>query len=497
MNATIGKALLLDMFYQTLDNRMFRLLVILVVVLIAPTFLVSFGEDSVSVVFGWKKVDYTTIYQTFYGQAVGENPAQRIIGDLQSLFIGFFAGTLGLLFCIAATAFFLPRTLEKGAAENVFAKPVSRRTVLLTRYFAGLLFVSLLALMLVFGIHAGLLLMSGYSDPGFLWSAVTLVYLFGILHAISVIVGVFTRSSVTALLTTMMFFAFNGCIQKGWAVYQTQQAVETAKKTVLQEAASESQPADPEDSEKDYSPLLQALSVAHYVLPKTTDAEVIALKLRRSLEAAPAFEDDTTHLVVQSVPAGFVREAGGSVEGDGVVWSKELGGERSTFTLRRFARKVDRGDGKRPRSMFPSTAADERKEALQAEDASNKPEEQDLQLSGGSRTSSLLWQPTVDGVLRHREAHYFFGNTDWLYVLEVDGPASAFEDHADADETLAFQFLSLVQPPGNVNFTNWYENQMSWRGPLRFNLWFSIGSTLAFVFVLLFCAWWKLARIDF
>jgi ABC-type transport system involved in multi-copper enzyme maturation permease subunit len=495
MNATIGKALLLDIFYQTLDNRMFRLLVGMVLVLILPTFLVSFGDDSISLLFGWKKIGYEGIFRTFYAQAVSEHPAQRVVGDLQIFFVDAFAGTLGLLFCVAATAFFLPRALEKGAAENVFAKPVSRGTVLLTRYLAGLFFVGLLAVLLVFGMHAGLMIVSGYSDPGFLWSAVTLVYLFGILHAVSIVIGVFTRSSVTALLTTMMFFAFNGCVQGGWVAYQTSAALNEAQRTAKMDAAPDAAPTTEDSSENDYRTLLGALSVAHYVLPKTMDAPIIAHKLRRSLEAAPAFEDDVAHLSVRAVPPGFVREGSGTVDGDGIVWRKAEAGDLS-FTLRRIERHVDRGEGKRPRSLFPSTVADERKESLEAE-GTTVTTPQGMQLSGGARTSSLTWQPAVDGNPRHREAHYFSANADWLYVLEIDGPPSEFEGHSKPDETLAFQFLSRVQLPGNVDFKTWYEDQMRWTGPVRFNLWCSIGATLSFVIALLLCAWWKLARIDF
>jgi hypothetical protein len=495
VNATIGKALLLDIFYQTLDNRMFRLLVGLVFVLIAPTFLVSFGDDSISLLFGWKHIDYESIYRLFYSQAVGDHPAQRVIGDVQKWFVEVFAGTLG-----RSSASPRPRSsspcAREGCGGNVFAKPVSRGTVLLALLRGPVLRGSPRAAARPRDAR-GTLARLRLQRPGFLWSAVTLVYLFGILHAVSIVTGVFTRSSVTALLSTMMFFAFNGCIQGGWVAVRTGEALTEAKETAKQDAAPDAVNQVTDQAKRDFGGLLQVLEVVHYILPKTMDASVIARKLRRSLESAPAFDDEETHLVVQAVPAGFVRVEGGAVEGDGIVWTKADAGKDVRFTLRRIERHVDRGEGKRPRSLFPSTVAEERKESLAAEGTATVTSRQSIQLSGGARTSSLAWETTTDGAARHREAHYFSANADWLYALEIDGPPEAFDAGADADETLAFQFLSHVQPPGNVNFVTWYEDTMSWSGPLRFNMWFSIGTTLAFVLALLLGAWWKLARIDF
>jgi hypothetical protein len=36
-----------------------------------------------------------------------------------------------------------------------------------------------------------------------------------------------------------------------------------------------------------------------------------------------------------------------------------------------------------------------------------------------------------------------------------------------------------------------------WGGPLKYNLWFSVGSSLAFLLIALGLGWWRLARIDF
>ncbi len=496
MNTTISRALFLDILYQTLDNRMFRLLVLLVLGLVAPTFLIAFREDSIELLFGWRKISYASLYQTFDAGSAGEHAPAEVIGFLQAVFVEFFAGMLGLLFCIAATAFFLPLALEKGAAENVFVKPVSRLTILLTRYAAGLFFVAVLATLLVAGMHLGLLLVSGYSDPGFLWSAVTLVYLFAILHSVSIALGVFTRSAVTALLGTMMFFALNGCIQKVWTMSISSHELEEVQESWTRNPT----PADESASEKESeeaSPLplfMKVLTAAHYVLPKTMDAGFISRKLRKSLESGAPYEDPVTKLRVAALPEGMSRVGGGEVTGEGIVWTTDEG---ARLTLRRFPRKVER-EGKRPRFLFASSAASDRSESLE-ESAGllSDVETLDLQLSGGGRTSSLVWEEKdAAGTERHKEAHYFPGDGDWLHVIEVDAPAGLL-GRPDADGSLVRDFLSEIEPPGETEPISWYERQLGWDAPLRFNLWFSIGSTLAFVLFLLGLAWWKLARMDF
>jgi ABC-type transport system involved in multi-copper enzyme maturation permease subunit len=492
MSSTITRALFLDILYQTLDNRMFRLLVVLALVLIAPTFLLAFEKEGIDVLFGWQTIGYAGLYQTFNLLPPSANAAEEAIGFAQKVFVDFFAGTLGLLFCIAATAFFLPRALEKGAAENVFAKPVSRGVVLLTRYVAGLLFVGMLSVLLVFGMHLGLLVRSGYSDPGFLWSIVTLVYLFGILHAVSILVGVLTRSSVTALLATMMFFALNGCVQKLWVLRETSEAMVASQRGWTEERGPSVREREPA-----MRSLMQALEVAHFVLPKTSDAAVLSHKLRKSLEPTPVYEDPATRLRVGALPRGF--EGGtGAPDAEGVTWTRPADGDRVSFTLRRLPRHVERGEGKRPRWMSAGSAARERAEAVQAEEGlAEPPEEIELELSDTAWTSSLVWQSATDGATRHREAHYFPASPDWLYVLEVDAPPGALAASPQTDGSVVRSFLAEIEVPGLTDFQTWYQDQVGWTAPLRYNLWLSIGSTLSFVLVLLAIAWWRLARMDF
>jgi ABC-type transport system involved in multi-copper enzyme maturation permease subunit len=215
MNRTIARALLEDAFRQVMDNKVFRLLLIFSIVLVAPWYLIGFREDGIHLLYGWKTIAYGDLlgFAGRTSQAASDTQIQ-FIQYLQSLFVEWLAGLFGFLFCIAATAFFVPRMLEKGAADTLFTKPIHRFSLLVARYAAGILFVGVLSLVLVVGIHVGLMIFSGYSDPAFLWSALTLVYVYAIVQTVSVVVGVFTRSSVAAILCTTIFLTSTGACRR-------------------------------------------------------------------------------------------------------------------------------------------------------------------------------------------------------------------------------------------------------------------------------------------
>jgi ABC-type transport system involved in multi-copper enzyme maturation permease subunit len=241
VNRTIARALLEDAFQQVLDNRVFRLLLVLVLVFVSIFFVIGIHEDRVEVLFGVSTLAYADVFEFF-----GKNP--RAVADAQgtviqvveALLIDFLAGDIAMVFCIAATAFFVPRMLEKGSADVLFSKPVSRMTLLFSRWVSGVLFVAILASLLLGGIWLGLLSVSRYNDPGILWAIATLIYLYGIVHAFSLLIGVLTRSTVAAILLSLMLFMGSGCVHTAW------RALEFHRESRLAQLVSASADADDE-----------------------------------------------------------------------------------------------------------------------------------------------------------------------------------------------------------------------------------------------------------
>lgn len=300
MNVVVLRALFLDAWYQVLDNRVFRAVAFLTALPIALSFAVGFREEELVILFGWKEIQYAELFRMFdmnVGTAGLGQARALMIETLADRVVGFLTGSLGVVVALAATAFFVPRTLERGAAEVLFARPIPRVLVYASRYVAGLLFVGLLSAVLLSGVFAGLRVSSDYSYFGLFWALPTVLYVFAVVHAISMMIGVWTRSSPAAILLTLAFFIGNGCVHTGWKV----------KETLLGEVTS---PAD------EPGPTLQAfysaVDGAHLVLPKTGDADEIVDIIRGADETDRGFP----MVVVDGEPADV---------GPALTWGGDLG----------------------------------------------------------------------------------------------------------------------------------------------------------------------------
>ncbi|MCC6406711.1 MAG: ABC transporter permease subunit, partial [Planctomycetes bacterium] len=316
MNSNVVRALFRDAYAQVIDNRVFRILLVILGVLVLPTFVIGARPEHLTVLFFWD-YSYDEIFG-FFGTAVSsmEHPDRVLIQAVQKILTDGLAGSFGIMFGIAATAFFVPRMLEKGAADVVFSKPVSRFALLLTRYFAGLIFAAVLATTMIGGMHLGFLLLSGWSDPGFLWSIPILIYVFAVVHAVSVLVGTVTRSSVAAMLVTLIFFLVNSAVHQAWHLSQRVRGEARVVEAELEETEPGDASASSDDEDDTFlRTAVFMLDTAHFVLPKTTEADFIARSTRLRLERRGyEFWDRDTNFFVAEPPEGFTREAGADID---------------------------------------------------------------------------------------------------------------------------------------------------------------------------------------
>jgi ABC-type transport system involved in multi-copper enzyme maturation permease subunit len=279
MNASTFQALLRDALAQVLGNWVFRILALLVAVPVLATFLLGFHEQEMVFLFGLQRWDYAGFLEVFGYSGLTSGVREVFLEIVYELVFSFYAGVTGVLFCIVATSFFVPRMLERGAADLLFHKPLSRLALYLSRYVAGLLFIGLLALLLVSGMYLGLLLVSEYNDPAIFWAAPTLVYVFALILPVCMLVGAITRSTVASILLSTLFFFGNGCVHMVW------QGIEQGRETASAKQAEERGP----------GPVARGFVIfvdgAHYALPKTSDADEIAAKLRGADAQGPSADD--------------------------------------------------------------------------------------------------------------------------------------------------------------------------------------------------------------
>ena len=419
----LRRALIRDAIYQVLDNKVFRILMFLVTLMVGLTFAIGFREDEVVLLWGVRSYFYEDFleYMGFMFGDLGAVANQReVITFVQLFFVDFLAGTLGLFICVSATVFFVPRMLEKGAADPLFSKPVSRWSLLLARYISGLVFVAFLATALIGGMHLGLLLNSGYSDPSFLWSIPTLVYLFALISAFSTLFGVLTRSTVATLLLTLMAWGFTTAIHSGWTVY------EFANERDL--LSGESTAPDDVTEELDWlvDILTAGLQTAHYVLPKTLDADRIA-QLSRDTVTSELFIREELRLEADG-DLYFLR-----IYKDGDV---ELRDDEGDWVRRQ---RHDRKDGRVRKVSVPI---------------------------GG----------------------------ETLEIFPNEEPPRATYDGAELELLPPGQEQDMA--PFDDPFT-WYSRKFQWDARWKFNPFFSLATSLAFVAAALGIAWLRLRRISF
>lgn len=508
MNATILRALFEDARQQVLDNKVFRLLIILMGIPILFTFLVGFHEEHMSFLWGWKTVNYQEFLQNFGVGDVGtEDISATFIQALQSIILAGLVGTFGMMLCIAATAFFAPRILEKGAADTLFSKPLSRMTILMSRYFAGILFVAFLSLVLVVGMYLGLWVTSGYNDPGFLWGALTLVYLYAMMHAFSIGVAVFTRSSTAAILLTIFLFMICGAVHGVWVTYEFSQEQDFVAQLrgenleIEDEDEDGAQEKEEEEESTVVGLLVTSLKTLHFTLPKTSEADLITEKLKRAVtEKAPQVETEDGDLVLKSPPQGFVLFAGteDALETSGVEWisERDAGADAGHITMRRYEREeIEKKIGRRTK-LLPMNAKDA-SEALETELEGRglDPDSDNIQLSG-IRAISLRWQEPDDGP-RSERVTFHYG--DWLYEIDFMVPAEEMDE--DEFRDLRRDFLQggniVLGQIAGMQPGKWYQKVFDWDAKWKYNIFFSIGSSLAFIAAMLGLAWLRLRRIDF
>lgn len=488
MNRSTVKSLFLDALYQVLDNLGFRILLILFLVPVALSFLIVFGEQSIRLLWVWE-LGYADVLPKWL---IALAPGFVDRGDTITLPDGFrdwllqwtaalildqIADKFGLIFGIAATAFFVPQMLERGAADVTFSKPVSRAAQFLSRYAAGLVFVSLLALMIVGGITLGLAVSSRYFDAGFLWSMPTLVYGFAIFHAISCTIGVFTRNTIAAILLTLLFMPANYGMHWWWEIEAVDQH---SAKLYAEQNPDKKMPAD--DSSVDEQLLDGLLTAYHVLAPKSRDATRIAQGWRRSLEPELEFRDEDTGVEILTAPPGFEREPRSSFSADGLMWIAPHpdGAGEARWTLREQA-VSDVG------SRFGLT------KKLRKE-LSVEPTRADI---GGYSADRFEWVEDRGGEKRLRR-RWLFQVADSVVTLDYD--AEATWARTPEQETAAQVFVASVRVGASrkSQLANPdYDTYFGWNAPWRFNAWFSVGTTLAFIVAVLALGIAKLKRIDF
>ncbi len=125
---------------------------------------------------------------------------------LQIWMAGVAADTAGIFLVLIWTAGFLPTFLDPNQITVLLAKPVPRWSLLVGKYLGVLAFVFVHATVFVVGTWLALGVKTGVYDSLYLLAIPLLVIHFGIFYSFSVLLAVWTRSTVVCVFGSLLFW---------------------------------------------------------------------------------------------------------------------------------------------------------------------------------------------------------------------------------------------------------------------------------------------------
>jgi ABC-type transport system involved in multi-copper enzyme maturation permease subunit len=138
---------------------------------------------------------------SIFGNSLPSTNVQNLVQQTQSVIAGvlYYAG---MALAVFASAGLVSAVFEPGRIELLLSKPVSRTHLLLGRYAGNVLVVSANILYLVLGSWIIFGVKTGVWGAGFLLSSLCTIFIFSVLLAVIVLIGVLLDSSAVAIMVT-------------------------------------------------------------------------------------------------------------------------------------------------------------------------------------------------------------------------------------------------------------------------------------------------------
>ncbi|MGH7133911.1 MAG: ABC transporter permease, partial [Phycisphaerales bacterium] len=123
------------------------------------------------------------------------------------------------ILAIISTASIIPDFVSSGSIELSLSKPIGRLRLFFTKYLTGLTFVALQVAVFALGAFIVIGIRGGSWDLRMFWSIPLVLLFFSYLYCISALVGILTRSTVAAILVTVLLWAviwMAHMVESGW-----------------------------------------------------------------------------------------------------------------------------------------------------------------------------------------------------------------------------------------------------------------------------------------
>ena len=194
-------AMLVDAYRELNSKRLFWIILSLSGLVVVYFASIGFDEDGMSMLFGLVNIDSPFLTR--------DSPvSQMLYRSIFSTFIvGIWLAWIATILALISTTTIFPDFIAGGAIDLVLSKPIGRVRLFAMKYLASMLFVLLQVSLFCVGVFFCM----GWRLGDWEWkifAAIPVVTIFySYLFSVNVLVGVWTRSSLAALLCTMLFWA--------------------------------------------------------------------------------------------------------------------------------------------------------------------------------------------------------------------------------------------------------------------------------------------------
>ena len=206
------KALLIDAYRQLSAAKLFWVTFGISILVVVSYGSVGFNEQGISVLFGLWEIESE--------QLNAGSPWARglYIGIFSSFLVKIWLAWIATVLALISTCSIFPEFVHSGSIELTISKPISRLKLFFSKYLVSLLFVVLQVAIFCVGVFICIGLRVGEWNP-MVFAAIPIVAtFFSYLYAVCVLVGIVTRSGITALLITGVFWMVLWTVQTSEAV---------------------------------------------------------------------------------------------------------------------------------------------------------------------------------------------------------------------------------------------------------------------------------------
>lgn len=193
-------ALLHDAYRELNARKLFWITLAISGIVVFTYASIGFNESGVSMLFGFKQIDSEYLNS-------GSRWARALyMGIFSDFIVTIWLSWVAVILALISTCTIFPDFLAGGAIDVVLSKPIHRVTLFAMKYLSSLLFVVLQVTLFCVGIF----LCVGWRLGEWNWTifaAIPLVTIFfSYLYSMSVLTAVLTRSAITSLLLTLLFW---------------------------------------------------------------------------------------------------------------------------------------------------------------------------------------------------------------------------------------------------------------------------------------------------